>query len=120
MSFIQEPLSDLEDGLGPQTVPIELGTVPFEVINDFMNAPYNEWEALNGRDDNANPLLKNHANALGSTSNPRVMTNLQASLNRKKSRIRNSRVIATANQNFARLANNPKTQQPEILYQPLA
>ncbi|TGO86464.1 hypothetical protein BPOR_0301g00060 [Botrytis porri] len=115
-----EPLSDLEDGLGPQTVPIELGTVPFEVINDFMNAPYNEWEALNGRDDNANPLLKNHANALGSTSNPRVMTNLQASLNRKKSRIRNSRVIATANQNFARLANNPKTQQPEILYQPLA
>ncbi|CAD6439909.1 fe413bcc-81cd-4684-94dd-b64089d9f75f-CDS [Sclerotinia trifoliorum] len=95
MSFIQEPYLDLEDGQGLQTVPADLGSVSFDVINDFINIPYKS------------------RNSLGSNSNPGVMPNLQASLSRVRARIWNSRVNATPNENFTSLANNPKIQNTQ-------
>ncbi|KAJ8064841.1 hypothetical protein OCU04_007150 [Sclerotinia nivalis] len=113
MEFIQSPWMDLEDGLGLQTVSSDLGIVPFAVINDYMNLPYSQWPLLQGQQLNGNTLFENLPNALGSTSNPGVMPNLQASLNNLKSRVWGATVNATSNKIFNKLANNPTTRSTE-------
>ncbi|KAF7954894.1 uncharacterized protein EAE97_000153 [Botrytis byssoidea] len=113
MEFVQNPRIDLEDGQGEQTVPLDLGTVPFAVINDYMNLPYNQWPGLAGQQLNNNSLFGNLGNALGSTAVPRVMPNLQASLNNVKTRVWGAIVNTNANPTFNRYANNPTTRNTE-------
>lgn len=113
MEFIQDPWMDLEDGLGLQTVSSDPGIVPFEVINNYMNLPYNQWPLLQGQQLNGNTLFENLGNALGSTTNPGVMHNLQSSLNNLKARVRGGTVNVTSNKVFNKLANDPTTRSTE-------
>jgi hypothetical protein len=88
MSFIQYPWFDLADGGGYQTVPRDLGNVPFSVIRDYMAVPYNEWLPLEPQATNS--LFDDLAISLGSTVFPEVMTNLEHALNLMKARVWNS------------------------------
>ncbi|KAB8300162.1 hypothetical protein EYC80_000389 [Monilinia laxa] len=49
MSFVQFPWVDIYSGEYSKTVSRGLGTVPFDIINNYMNLPYNQWENLEGQ-----------------------------------------------------------------------
>lgn len=103
--FIQNPVMDLLDGNGPIRAPASLAAIPFNVIRDYMNIPYNEWPGTDQTSTESH--FTEFANALGSTTNVGVMTNLQRDLNNVKSRVWDTNVDVTSNKTFDPLAANP-------------
>jgi hypothetical protein len=106
--FIQNPYLDLEDGNGLTRAPANQQPILFNVVRDYMQIPYNEWPfASESGIPNVGSLFQDIAEALGSTTNPSVMTNLQEDLNNVKSRVWDTFVDPTADGVFLPLANNP-------------
>lgn len=90
-------------GLGDQTVPSELGEIPFDIIRDYMNSPYYRWAPSDST--NPNSLFDDLAVSLGSTEFPRVMTNLQRILNVMKALVWNTYNNPSSDEVFKRLAH---------------
>ena len=85
LGFLTNPEMDILDGNGIIRVSANLRAIPFEVIRDYMNIPYAQWTGLPF--PALQTLFYDIAEALGSTINPSVMTNLEAVLNGVKTLI---------------------------------
>ncbi|KAM0145765.1 hypothetical protein ACHAPG_011470 [Botrytis cinerea] len=114
MSFIQNPEIDVDDGLGYQSVPIDLGRIPFATIRDYMARPYYLWAPSDST--NAHSLFDDLADSLGSSTVPQLMTNLQRSINIMKARVWNSNINPIAQDRLdklkhATIANTRETLQ---------
>lgn len=106
---------DLADGNGEQSS--NLPPISYDIISRWAVVPYREWvnnglpagfdmDLIDRPGSFANDLM----DALGSTSNPTVMTNLDGALNRYKARVLNTRDDAIADGRFEFWANNPSIQ----------
>lgn len=109
LEFVQNPEYDLADGNGVIRAPANLQAIPFNIIRQYMAIPYREWpnipEDLTLPADQS--LFSDMADALGSTSNVEVMTNLESPLNGVKSRIWDASVLVTSEEVWKPLVETP-------------
>jgi hypothetical protein len=110
LEFAQVLQLDLGDGNGV-VVPAGaagLNPIPYSMIVTYMAIPYANWPSLQGLGlDPTRSLFTDLANALGSTSNPAVMTNLEGGMNLMKARVWDTIVNPTADDKWNALASNP-------------
>ncbi|PQE23944.1 mutanase protein [Rutstroemia sp. NJR-2017a WRK4] len=116
LEFAQYPHIDLEDGKGIQTVP-GLLNCSFDVIQEYMNKPYNTWVSLGspGQSSNGNSLFGRLAQALGSKTNPSVMPNCDKAINRMKARIVDTTLQPSSDANTIYNTNVPHSKCPDIV-----
>jgi hypothetical protein len=110
LEFAQVLQIDLDDGNGV-VVPVGaqgLNPIPYSMIVSYMAIPYANWPNFQGLGlDPTRSLFTDLANALGSTSNPYVMTNLEGSMNLMKARVWDTIVDPTSDTKWNALASNP-------------
>ncbi|KXT13896.1 hypothetical protein AC579_2627 [Pseudocercospora musae] len=107
--FVQTGQMDLAGGT--YTTPNQQMLVPFQVLFDHFAVDYRVW-ATNVQDVPRGSAMSVVADAHGSSSNPTVMSNLEADLNRLKGRIYTTegRVVGEI---FDTWASNPSRQNAD-------
>jgi len=108
--FAQTLSMDLQDGNGPIT-PAGLVPIPFTIIENFAAVDYRLWPNVPADGPFGN-LFDDLADALGSTSNPDVMTNLEHLLNLVKTRVWRA-LDVTSNDVWGPLAATPTTSNTQ-------
>jgi hypothetical protein len=101
---------DLQDGNGPIT-PAGLVPIPFTIIENFAAADYRLWPNVPADAPFGN-LFDDLADALGSTNNPDVMTNLEHVLNLVKTRVWRA-LDVTSNDVWGPLVATPTTRNTQ-------
>jgi hypothetical protein len=106
---------DLVDGNGVQTD--ALTPITFNTIRRWADVPYRDWVNNGlpaGFDTSILPpqgsFFSDIMDAMGSSSNPEVMTNLDGALNRYKATVVNTDVDPVADDVFDPLAESPTRQ----------
>lgn len=102
--YVQNPSMDLADGNGVQTD--ALTPITFDTIRRWADVPYRDWVNNGlpaGFDTSILPpgsFFSDIMDAMGSSSNPEVMTNLDEVLNRYKASMVNTDINPIADSNF--------------------
>ncbi|KAI0965120.1 hypothetical protein F4678DRAFT_485612 [Xylaria arbuscula] len=111
--YVQAPTMDEEDGNGPTTD--ALPSMSFDIIASFGQTLYRDW----GTQFNLPPgfdtdllnipgsLFNDSMDAIGSSANPEVMTNLQGSVNRYKGVVVQASANPTSDASWDAWADNP-------------
>lgn len=83
--YAQRGTLDILDGTAPRQT--QLRTVPFDILAHFLNNDYRRWPNVVPGHALPGSAAEDVADALGSTSNPDVLANLEENLNGVKARV---------------------------------
>lgn len=108
--FVQSVELDIFDGRGTQSYSHICPPVSFDILAHFANQPYQSWPIVPANaPGGSHSAMTDAADALGSSSNPTVLTNLEQSLNGYKAEVWDTYDDPTSDDVFNKLIKTPTT-----------